>query len=146
MRWKCKCYYFYKIQKCVFIKGLFSISKMPQSCVFYLWALYLETCLHWSDGIFSLTPSMCFFETDLIANSWCEKVIFRKRWRCNYTPDTLAKLVPSRIITLWRDDSKEDLALQMNTLTVLSKFYKNCWGKKWKCKKEWGFFFFFFTF
>lgn len=76
-----------------------------------------------------------FFETDLIANSWCKKVIFRERWRCNYTPDTLAKpvlhLVPSRIITLWRDDSKEDLALQTNPLTVLYKFYKNCWGKNY---------------
>lgn len=63
-----------------------------QSCASLSLSSYLETCLLWSDTIFSLTPSMCFLRL-VLSNSWCEKVIFRERRCCNYTPATLAKLL-----------------------------------------------------
>lgn len=70
-----------------------------------------------SDWVFILRPYLTdigsfllYLETDLIANSWHEKVIFRERWRCNYTPKLFIPFFLFHIITRWRADSKEDLA------------------------------------
>ncbi len=67
-----------------------------------------------------------FLETDLIANSWCEKVIFRERRCCNYTPATLAKLLlPLAPLTLLHFDVTTGKKIQCLELYLYLRLYLN---------------------